>query len=201
MTGIVGIRTLLFHHRYVRPSSPTIITIGARHPHATEVQRSMPPSRNVARQHRHLVTTQPPNHQLVTSFNDTRRRLHPSRQHLEFVRSTSSLLWTTSTARRLQQKAKERRRKKSAKEARREKTEDKDPASTTEISKLQQLGNCNAEPCRRVIQHHLTSMCVCVCIQDFHEDQENTLLCLRTTHSKEELQGSSQTNTSHGGTS
>jgi len=83
MTGIVGIRTPLFHHSYVRPSSPTIITIGARHPHATEVQRSMSPCRNVARQHRHLVTTQPPNHQLVTSFNDTRRRLHLSRQHLE----------------------------------------------------------------------------------------------------------------------
>ena len=128
MTGIVGIRTPLFHHRYVRPSSPTIITIGARHPHATEVQRSMSPRRNVARQHRHLVTTQPPNHQLVTSFNDTGRRLHPSRQRLEFVRSTSSLLWTISTASGLQQKTKERRRK-SAKEARREKTEDRDPAN------------------------------------------------------------------------
>ena len=81
------------------------------------------------------------------------------------------------------------------------KTEDKDPASTTQTNKLQQLGNCNAEPCRRVIQHHLTSMCVCVCIQDSHEDQENTLLCLRTIHSKEEFQGSSQTKTSHGGAS
>jgi len=83
MTGIVGIRTLLFHHRYVRPSSPTIITIGARHPHATQVQRSTSPRRNVARQHRHLVTTYPSNHQFVISFNDTRRRLHLSRQHLE----------------------------------------------------------------------------------------------------------------------
>jgi len=162
MTGIVGIRSPLFHHCRVRLSSPTTTTIGARHPLAAEVYRSMPPSRNVARQHRHIVTTHPPKHQLITPFNDTRRRLHPSRQHLEFVRSTSSLLWTTSTARRLQQKAKERRRKKSTKEARRKKTEDKDPASTTEISKLQQLANCNAEPCRRVIQHHLTSMCVCV---------------------------------------
>ena len=70
------------------PLRPAVVTNHhhniARHPHATEVQRSMPPSRNVARQHRHLVTTQlKPNHQLVTSFNDTRRRLHPSRQHLD----------------------------------------------------------------------------------------------------------------------
>ena len=129
MTGIVGIRTPLFHHCRVRLSSPTTTTIGARHPLAAEVYRSMPPSRNVARQHRHIVTTHPPKHQLITPFNDTRRRLHPSRQYLEFVRSTSSLLWTTSTARRLQQKTKERRRKKSAKEARRRKTEDKDPIS------------------------------------------------------------------------
>ena len=139
MTGIVGIRTPLFHHRYVRPSSPTIIIIGARHPHATQVQRSMSPCRNVARQHRHLVTIQPPNHQFITSFNDTRRRLHPSRQHLEFVHSASSLLWTTSTASRPQQKTKERRRKKSTKEVRRKKTEDKDPASTTGISNCSNL--------------------------------------------------------------
>ena len=136
MTGIVGIRTPLFHHCYVRLSSPTITIIGARHPLATEVQRSTSPRRNVARQHRHLVTTHPPNHQLITPFNNTRRRLHPSRQHLEFVHSTSSLLWTTSTARRLQQKAKKRRRKKSAKEARREKK--------TKTQLLQQkLANCS----------------------------------------------------------
>jgi len=136
MTGIVGIRTPLFHHCYVRLSSPTTTTVGARHPLAAEVQRSTRPRRNVARQHRHIVTTHPPIHQLITSFNDTRRRLHPSRQHLEFVRSTSSLLWITSTARRLQQKAEEGRRKKSAKEARRR--------QKTKTQLLQQkLANCS----------------------------------------------------------
>ena len=137
MTGIVGICTPLFHHCYVRLSSPTTTTTGARHLLATEVQRSTSPRRNVARQHRHIVSTHPSNHQLITSYNDTRRRLHPSRRHLEFVHSTSSLLWTTSTARRLQQKTKERRRKKSTKEARKKKTEDKDPASTIEFGRLQ----------------------------------------------------------------
>ena len=90
MTGIVGIRTLLFHHRYVRPSSPTIITIGARHPLATEVQRSMSPRRNVARQHRHLVTT---HHQIT---NSSRHSTIPGDVYIQVV-----IIWNSSIQRHL----------------------------------------------------------------------------------------------------
>jgi len=132
MTGIVGIRTPLFHHCYVRPSSPTIITIGARHPLATKVQRSTSPRRNVARQHRHIVTTQPPNHQFITSFNDTRRRLHSSRQHLE-PRLYCGLLQ--------QQEDYSRRPRKEEERSQRRKPEERRQKTKTQLLQ-QNLANC-----------------------------------------------------------